>query len=96
MTRMIQQQSSSLQFFFDLCKSGYTKTKDFFVNNTVSFLSETKLKLINKYISMKEKIKEFFDKDNSDNEKLKSHIRYIDMFLTVLIIATFLGYLFRR
>lgn len=96
MTQAIQSQSSSLQFFFDLCKSGYTKVKDFFVNNSMNIISGTKLSLINKYISLKSTLKEFFDQDNNDNEKLKSHIKYIDTILTILIVATIISLIYRR
>ena len=47
-------------------------------------------------MSMKASIKEFFDKVNSDNDKLKSHIKYIDTFLTILVVTTFLGWLITK
>ena len=95
-TRMIQAQSGSLVFFFDLCKSGYNHVKNFLVNNTRSIIDKTKLKILQILMNIKNAIKEFFQRENNSNEKLQNEIKWIHKVLTILIITTLCGLIFRR
>jgi hypothetical protein len=91
MTRMIQAQSASLAFFFELCLKAYEWVKTNVGGRMKSFASETKLKLIEKLFKLKSAIKEFFNKGEIEDKKLKSHIKALDYIITILIVMAVSG-----
>jgi hypothetical protein len=91
MTRMIQAQSASLVFFFDLVKKAYEWAKTNIAGKFKSYINEKRLQLIEKLIKMKIMIKEFFNRNEVDDTKLKSHIKALDFILTILLLMAFSG-----
>jgi hypothetical protein len=91
MARMIQAQSASLAFFFELVMKAYTWLKEKIGGSVKSFYLDSKLKLIEKFRKMKIMIKEFLQRDNLEDEKLRKQIKALDYILTILIFMAVAG-----
>jgi hypothetical protein len=95
MARMIQSQSASLAFFFELIMKAYNWIKEKVGGSMKSFYLETKLKIIEKLRKMKVIIKEFFQRSDLEDDKLRKHIKALDYILTILIFMTVAGIFLR-
>jgi hypothetical protein len=91
MTRMIQAQSASLAFFFELILKAYEWAKTNIAGKLKTYLNETRLKLIQRLLKLKAQIKEFFQHEEIEDQKLKSHIKALDYILTILLVMAFSG-----
>jgi hypothetical protein len=91
MTRMIQAQSASLAYFFELCVKAYEWVKVNLAGKFKTYLNDTKLKFIEKLVKIKITIKEFFNRNEIEDQKLKSHIKALDYIITILLIMAFSG-----
>ncbi len=87
MVRMMQNQTPAMLFLYDLMKKGLASSKNFFKNTAVQFISSSKIKLINTFLSIRKYIYEFFLEKDLSNEKLKNHIRILDMMIIALLIS---------
>jgi len=97
MTRMIQAQSASLVYFIEIMGKIYAYVKDFIMKNTKNCYLGAKLYLINKLITIRQFISEFFFvnqvNNNKENEsKIKDHIYILDKLIKYLLITAAVGY----
>ena len=91
MTRMIQAQSASLIYFFELLTKAYKWSKEKIGDKIKNFFNDTKLKTLSKMISIKIMLKEFFKGGEIEDKKLRNHIKALDYILSILIIMTLAG-----
>ena len=91
MTRMIQAQSASLVYFFQLITKAYKWIKEKIGGNIKEFFIQSKMKTLSKIISLKMFIDEFFNKRDIEDEKLRTHIKALDFILKILIFISISG-----
>ena len=94
MTRMIQAQSASLAYFFEILSKVYIYVKEFLITKSKTSISSLKLYIVGKLIKMKEFLKEFFSSNtNPENAtKLKDHILILDKLIKYLLLSAAAGY----
>jgi hypothetical protein len=91
MTRMIQAQSASLAYFMEIMGKVYAWIKNFITTKSKSFYNSTKLKLVERLLKIKKKLKEFFSKEEVVDHKLKSQIKALDYVITILLVSAVAG-----
>lgn len=91
MTRMIQAQSESLAYFMEIMKKIYSWLKNFITTKSKSFYNSAKLKIVERLLKIKQKLKEFFSKEEIEDHKLKSQIKALDYIITILLVSAVAG-----
>ena len=97
MTRMIQAQSASLAYFLEIMGKIYFYIKEFIVTKSKSSYLSVKMYLINKLLSIKQFLSDFFlvnqvDNNQENESKIKNHITILDKLIKYLLISAAVGY----
>lgn len=91
LTKMIETQSSSLIYFFDLMKKCYLYIKNYLKDNAKSYYRYVKAKLIYIYAKIKLVLIEFFKDKNLLDDQLRKQIKILDYIITILLISSLSG-----